>query len=421
MKFFKKSAVKFEPEYLIIFFIFSLIIIVALDPYKYVSSTYYGLSVWATTVLPGLIVFFFLTKMLTSMNKLRNITKPFGFITRKLFNCSALSGYIYSMSIISGYPLGAKLTSELYKNNLITRTEAHRITAFCSTSGPMFILGSVGAVMLGNAALGMIIFLSHILSTIPNGILYRKYAPSSSGLSNKLSVKSKECPSNPKINEFTSGQSPVKSEIFNGKQNPEKAPQSGSGACNLINRHENQAKLGQNPQLNAQIDNTQKISAPRTFSNINNTTGNQNISQINKNLLTESMTNTVMSCLMVGGFIAFSFVIIDICLNLNILSPFIYIINLIFAPLGLSPGTAISSGILEMTRGCLEVSALGASPLIAAALATGLISFGGLSIHLQSLAFLKDCSIKYRYFLLVKTTQAVFAVIISLILGALFL
>ena len=76
-------------------------------------------------------------------------------------------------SIISGYPVGAKMTADLYNHGVISRQDAFKISSFCSTSGPMFIIGAVGIGMLKNKIYGYIIFLCHAVGALINGLLYR--------------------------------------------------------------------------------------------------------------------------------------------------------------------------------------------------------------------------------------------------------
>ena len=77
------------------------------------------------------------------------------------------------MSIITGYPVGSKLISDLYTNGQISKTQSIRTAAFCSTSGPMFILGTVAIGMFASQKMGYIILISHILGALINGLIYR--------------------------------------------------------------------------------------------------------------------------------------------------------------------------------------------------------------------------------------------------------
>jgi len=157
------------------FICISIIIFVLLtNPKANMQSFKSGIILWAEFVLPALFPLLFLSSLLNNSgiaNKMGNIFAP---ITTKLFNCSGASGYIYLLSILSGYPVGAKATSELYQNNTITYDEACRITAFASTSGPLFIIGTVGIGMFNSVRIGILILISHFLSAIINGIIFRK-------------------------------------------------------------------------------------------------------------------------------------------------------------------------------------------------------------------------------------------------------
>ena len=145
-----------------------------LSPKIYIDATYNGILAWAVNVLPSVLPFMFFTKVLTNLGFTEKFSSLLKRPCQKLFNCSSVSSFVFLTSIISGYPVGATMTADLYQSGKITKSEAFRMCSFCSTSGPMFIVGTVGIAMLGNAKFGYIILISHILGAILNGILYRK-------------------------------------------------------------------------------------------------------------------------------------------------------------------------------------------------------------------------------------------------------
>ena len=154
-------------------FIIYILINMALFPSLYISRTLDGLSAWAFNVLPSVLPFIFFIKLLTSLNILEKFTKIFSVPCQKLFKTPASSSLVFFTSIISGYPVGAKMTAELFESGKISKSDAFKMCSFCSTSGPMFIIGTVGITMLGQAVYGYIIFFSHIIGALINGILYR--------------------------------------------------------------------------------------------------------------------------------------------------------------------------------------------------------------------------------------------------------
>lgn len=293
------------------------------NPSLYMQATLDGILLWGTIVLPSLLPFFFMTKLLVELNAMPYICRVFSKPMHKLFHCPSISSYVLCMSIISGYPLGAKLTSELYEKNLIDNGQAYRITSFCSTSGPMFVIGSVGAGMLISPTAGLIIFVAHILGAIFNGILYRGYRYNTA--SSNLTVKTQDLCTNNTIN--------------------------------------------------------------------------------------DSMYNTLTSIMMIGGFIAIASLMITLLDNYNVL----YLAKRALSILPIDNNTVegIVNGLIEVTCGCKELCTSTLSSKFLIPIITFIISFGGISVHLQSLIFLKKCNIKYRIFVLQKLTHAIVSFLLS--------
>lgn len=154
----------------IIYIIFNMV----LFPQLYIEQTFNGITAWVFNVLPSVLPFIFFTKILTSTGMIEKIAKIFTRPCKTIFGTSPLSSYVFLTSILSGYPVGAKMTADLYQSGKINKNDAFKMTSFCSTSGPMFIIGAVGVGMLNSSLYGYIIFLSHILGAFINGIFYRK-------------------------------------------------------------------------------------------------------------------------------------------------------------------------------------------------------------------------------------------------------
>lgn len=160
-------------EIIYILLLITLILLLVILPKNSISSFYDGIKIWATKILPSLLPFFILTQLLSSTPIIPYLEKKISPITKKMYGVGGSSGYIYIMSIISGYPVGAKITSDLYESGKISKSEAISITSFTSTSGPLFILGTVAVGMLGNIKLGVIILFSHYIGALLNGLIYR--------------------------------------------------------------------------------------------------------------------------------------------------------------------------------------------------------------------------------------------------------
>lgn len=163
--------------------VFILLIIAAFisAPQKYMDITMKGISLWAACVLPSTLPFLFFTALLTSIGAVEKLSRAAEPITSKAFNLSGSSAYVFLSGAICGYPVGAKIISDLYDGGIISSDETTGMSVISSMSGPLFIIGSVGANMYGNAAAGGIILLAQYLSVIITGLIFgtlrRKKSP----------------------------------------------------------------------------------------------------------------------------------------------------------------------------------------------------------------------------------------------------
>ena len=92
-----------------------------------------------------------------------------------LFNVPDVAIFPLIMGSISGYPIGAKVVSDIYTNNLISKKDAERVLAFTNNSGPLFILGTVGIAFFNNQKIGLILLFTHILAAITTGIIFGRF------------------------------------------------------------------------------------------------------------------------------------------------------------------------------------------------------------------------------------------------------
>lgn len=152
--------------------IFAIMAIIISNPKQFSSGTISGLKLFFYSVLPGLFPFMLLTKLITEIGFLFKITPKLDKFSKAAFGTSGVSLYAFFMSILSGYPIGAKIIADLYQKQLITDEEAKKMSIFCTTSGPIFVIGTVGAIMFQSFKIGIIIYISHILSSIVMGICY---------------------------------------------------------------------------------------------------------------------------------------------------------------------------------------------------------------------------------------------------------
>lgn len=158
---------------LAVFPILLCLVLFLCDPQKYSAQIFKGVSLWAVSVLPATFPFLFLTALLSRM-------KAFGAFSRRLspvagacFNVSGTGGCIFVLSVLSGYPVGARTILDCHERGLIPKDEVFRLACLSSTSGPMFLVGVVGGSMLRSPRLGWILLLSHLLGVLTVSFILR--------------------------------------------------------------------------------------------------------------------------------------------------------------------------------------------------------------------------------------------------------
>ena len=319
---------------LIILFLIGAMI---LNPNRYMASVYNGILIFGTQVLPALFPFFFLTKMLSSLGA----AEIFGRVLRRplklLYNAPPQAGYVFFISAVSGYPVGARLTSDLAENGIITNAEANSMASFTSTSGPIFIIGAVGAAMFQNRFFGYLLLIAHLGGALLNGLLYRNKPAASRGTSPAC---------------------------LSPKRSAEPYPE--------------QCKTD--------------------------------------NLLSQIVYDSVISVLLVGGYIALFNMLADVLYDVGVIGFFAAIPAFLFRTAGAPEqlATGIVMGLFEVVRGCLEISVISGAGRLALPITTGLLSFGGASVIIQSVTFLGKNKLSAGKFILMKLTHALFAVALAI-------
>lgn len=155
-----------------------MVLAIALNTKVFIAAALDGISAWAFNVLPCIFPFMIISKFIISLGNMQKICKPFKKPFSFLYGTSGSAVYAFFISILAGYPVGSQMIASLVESGKISRTEAFRMSSFCSNSGPMFIVGTVGSILLKNAAVGGILFASHVLSALINGLIYRKITTS---------------------------------------------------------------------------------------------------------------------------------------------------------------------------------------------------------------------------------------------------
>lgn len=159
-------------------------------PETTLSGAKNGVNICLNTLIPSIFPFMALSTFIMRTDALHFLCTLFGKATKYLFLLPENAGQIIFMSLIGGYPIGAKLTADALKNGEITENEAKRLCIFCMNAGPAFTVTALGVNIYGSAAAGVIIFISLCISSLILGILTRFISNGKSAVQINKSVKS---------------------------------------------------------------------------------------------------------------------------------------------------------------------------------------------------------------------------------------
>lgn len=130
-----------------------------------------GLYLCATTVIPSLFPFMIVSQFILKSGICDVLGNVFHKFTVKAFHLPGVATGVILMSLIGGFPVGAKMTNDLLWDGKITKNEAQRLNLFCINAGPAFIIGTVGTMFLSSRKAGIILYVSTCTASLIIGLL----------------------------------------------------------------------------------------------------------------------------------------------------------------------------------------------------------------------------------------------------------
>ena len=122
-----------------IFFFFLMLFL----PNETLSGATNGLLLWFHIILPTLLPFFIITNLLIQTNSIYFVSRFCGKFVQRFFGTSSLGSFAVLSGMLCGYPIGAKVTADLVKENHITIDEGKYLLSFCNNTSPAFITSFV--------------------------------------------------------------------------------------------------------------------------------------------------------------------------------------------------------------------------------------------------------------------------------------
>lgn len=151
--------------------VLAVAVLLLLRPQEAAAAVRDGLALCTRTVIPSLFPFFVVISLLLQLGLAEALQGVCSAVMGPLFRLRGVCALPLLAGLLGGYPSGAGAAAGLYERGGISRQEAELLLGFCDNCGPAFLLGYIGAGVLGNPAAGAALFLIHALSAVLTGTI----------------------------------------------------------------------------------------------------------------------------------------------------------------------------------------------------------------------------------------------------------
>lgn len=327
-----------------------ILCLMPLYPLQSLNSAIQGISIWWEVLFPALFPFFVISELLLGLGLVHFIGGLFDPMMRPIFRIPGYGGFVMAMGFAAGYPVSARLTSQLWEQKLVNREEAERLVAFTTSSDPIFLVGAVAVGFFHKPGLAVILALSHYGGSILLGLLMRFHGPRSTHIS------------------------PIPKKHGSLLKNA------------FVAMH--QARIQDGRSLGV--------------------------------MLQQAIQTGLKLVFVIGGLVIFVSVIFQQLSLIGIMDSinaiFSLLLQLVHLPSSLSP--AVVNGLFEVTLGSKAVgnSELSVPLIHQAAIASFILSWGGLCVHAQITSLLSHTNLRYTPFAIARLLHGIIAMILVYLL-----
>lgn len=167
----KKTEQGVLMKYIISFAAVAAAILILTRPVAVSGAVFGAVMSCLEVVIPSLFAFTVLSVYLQNSGLYRLVLRPLTYPLSKLLRLDEELCAVFVLGNIGGYPVGAKLITQLVQQERISREESGRLLCFCYGSGPSFVIAIAGVRVLGSAAAGGVMFTSCFMASLIIGLV----------------------------------------------------------------------------------------------------------------------------------------------------------------------------------------------------------------------------------------------------------
>lgn len=148
-----------------------LFALMLLAPAQGMGGARSGLALCGDVIVPSLFPFLALSVFVIRTGLAQRFGRLLEKPVRAVFRLPGSAAAALGLGMIGGYPVGAKACADLYRAGALDKNEAERLLAFCINSSPAFIIGAVGAGLMGSTQAGVLLYIAHIFASLVIGCI----------------------------------------------------------------------------------------------------------------------------------------------------------------------------------------------------------------------------------------------------------
>ena len=134
-----------------------------------------GVAIWWDVLFPALFPFFVLSEVMLGFGVVHFAGTLLDPLMRFLFRIPGLGGFVLAMGFVSGYPVGARMTSRLMEQRLLDREQGERLVVMTTTADPLFLIGAVCVGFFGSKEAAPLLACAHYGGAMLIGLPVRQW------------------------------------------------------------------------------------------------------------------------------------------------------------------------------------------------------------------------------------------------------
>ena len=136
-----------------------------------------GLVLCSGTVIPSLFPFMVISELIVSSGIGISVSRFLRRPMRVIFGVSEAGAAAFLLGTVCGFPIGAATAASMQDKGIISKEELEHYLIFCNNPGSAFVISAVGASLFGNKSIGLLLYVSIILSSVAVGAIGRFFMP----------------------------------------------------------------------------------------------------------------------------------------------------------------------------------------------------------------------------------------------------